>query len=93
MFGLGFWEILIILVVALLVLGPERLPEVAKTLGRSMAQLRHAADDLRDELSSTREDLENTLKIEESDDHSKTSAEETDNNATTDSDDSKSSEQ
>ena len=30
MFDVGFWELLIIAVVALLVLGPERLPEVAK---------------------------------------------------------------
>jgi sec-independent protein translocase protein TatB len=35
MLGIGMQEILIILVVALIVIGPKRLPEVAKTLGKA----------------------------------------------------------
>ena len=34
MFDIGFWEILLIGVVSLLVIGPEKLPEVARTVGR-----------------------------------------------------------
>ena len=34
MFGLGFGEIVIIAILALLLLGPDRLPEAAKTLGQ-----------------------------------------------------------
>lgn len=39
MFDIGFWEILLIGVVALLVIGPEKLPEVARTVGRWVAKV------------------------------------------------------
>ncbi|HEU4382292.1 MAG TPA: twin-arginine translocase TatA/TatE family subunit [Anaeromyxobacteraceae bacterium] len=47
MFGLGFGEILIILVLALILLGPARLPEVAKQLGKGLRDFKRATDDLR----------------------------------------------
>jgi TatA/E family protein of Tat protein translocase len=47
MFGLGFAEILVILVVALLVFGPDRLPELARSLGRGLGEFRRASNDLR----------------------------------------------
>ncbi len=43
-------ELLVILVVALLVLGPKRLPEVARSLGRGMAEFRRASSELRNTL-------------------------------------------
>ncbi|MBX2810818.1 MAG: twin-arginine translocase TatA/TatE family subunit [Myxococcales bacterium] len=46
-FGLGFWEIAFILGVALLVFGPSKLPELAKTLGRGLREFRNATDDFR----------------------------------------------
>ena len=48
MLGIGMQEILIILVVALIVIGPKRLPELAKTLGKGFAEFRKAADDLQE---------------------------------------------
>jgi TatA/E family protein of Tat protein translocase len=48
MFGIGIPEILIILVVALLVLGPQKLPELAKALGRAMGEFKRATRDLRE---------------------------------------------
>lgn len=60
MFGIGFPELLIILILALVVLGPQRLPELARTLGKGFAILKRAADDaqaqVRDELRGV-EDL------------------------------------
>lgn len=48
MFGsLGLPEILFILVIALLVFGPRRLPEVGKTLGKALREFRRATSDLK----------------------------------------------
>lgn len=47
MFGIGMPELIMILAVALLVLGPSRLPQVARTLGKGMREFRKASDDLR----------------------------------------------
>ena len=47
MFGIGMSEVIIILAVALLVLGPERLPGVAKSIAKGFRELRRASDDLR----------------------------------------------
>lgn len=47
MFGIGMQELLIVLAVALIILGPKKLPEMARTLGRAFAELQRATQDLR----------------------------------------------
>ncbi len=54
MFGVGPSELLVILVVALLVLGPKRLPELAHALGKGLAEFRKATSDLTSEFDSAR---------------------------------------
>ena len=47
MFGIGGWEMLVIGVIALLIFGPKRLPELARGLGKGLAEFRRASSDLR----------------------------------------------
>ncbi len=52
MFGIGMTEMLIILAVALIFLGPKKLPELAKSLGRAMGEFKRATADLKQSIES-----------------------------------------
>jgi TatA/E family protein of Tat protein translocase len=58
-------ELIVILVIALIVLGPSRLPDVAKALGRALAEFRKATSDLTDELADARRMLEDEVRAAE----------------------------
>lgn len=68
MFDIGFWEIAIIGVIALLVLGPERLPRVARTAGKYLSKARRTWSSVRREIErelaaeDLRRDLEQPIK-------------------------------
>ncbi|PLX74062.1 MAG: twin-arginine translocase subunit TatB [Desulfuromonas sp.] len=47
MFGIGFPELLLILALALIVIGPKRLPDIARALGRGFNEFKRATDDLK----------------------------------------------
>lgn len=53
MFGIGIQELIIIAIIALLIVGPKKLPDLAKTLGKSFGELRKAADGITDDLKQT----------------------------------------
>jgi len=52
MFGLGIQELIIIFIIALLIFGPKKLPDLGKALGRGIAEFRKASDELRDGIVS-----------------------------------------
>ena len=56
MFGIGTGELLLILIVALLVLGPKRLPEIARSLGKGMAEFRRASSEFQRTLTASLEE-------------------------------------
>jgi Tat protein translocase TatB subunit len=62
-FGIGGWELLVIAVVALVVLGPKGLPSAARAVGRVASELRRATSDLRQsiELDPELKDLPHAL--------------------------------
>lgn len=47
MFGIGFPELLMVMVLALVVIGPKRLPDIARALGRGFTEFKRATDDLK----------------------------------------------
>lgn len=64
MFGLGFTEILVILAIAIIVVGPDKLPEFAQKLGRIIWQIRHTSEEFRKEVGLSDLNLGHPLKKE-----------------------------
>ena len=56
MFGLGYQELLLILVIVLILFGAQRLPDLARSLGSSVKEFKKGVTDLKDEASATREE-------------------------------------
>ncbi len=64
MFDLGMQELIVIFVVALLVFGPQKLPELARSLGKGMAELRKSLQGIKEEIDSEMGEIEKPIKEE-----------------------------
>ena len=69
MFGIGMPELLVILGLALILIGPKKLPDLAKSLGKTMGELRKATDDLKEtiseEITPIKDEIPNRRELEE----------------------------
>jgi len=65
MFGMGIWEFLMILVLGVLLIGPEQLPKVARTIGKVITQFKRATSDLRDAVGKEMHQFEEMEDIKE----------------------------
>ncbi len=65
MFGIGLPELIVILVLALIVLGPEKLPEVARQVARFVNDLKKATDEFKKELELDKlDDIKNPVRLD-----------------------------
>jgi Tat protein translocase TatB subunit len=69
MFGIGMPELLVIAALALILIGPKKLPELAKSLGKTLGELRKATDDVKEsileEIKPIQDEMPNKWELEE----------------------------
>ena len=58
MFGIGMQELIIIAVIALIIVGPKKLPDLAKTLGKGFSEFKKATEGITDDLKGALKDDE-----------------------------------
>jgi sec-independent protein translocase protein TatA len=63
MFGIGGGEMFLIILVALMLFGSDKIPEIARAMGKGMRQLKDATNDIKHEISKSAEidDIKNTF--------------------------------
>jgi len=72
MFGIGMPEMIIILVIALVVIGPQKLPELAKSLGKGLAEFKKASDGFQRSVQEEATKIEEPKKTESTQMHTAT---------------------
>jgi Tat protein translocase TatB subunit len=65
MFDLGIMEIVVIFVVALLVFGPQRLPDIARAIGRGLAEVKNAMEGVKTQIDSEIRDVKDIKELKD----------------------------
>jgi len=65
MFGLGFPELLLIFVIALIVFGPKKLPELGRSLGRALPEFKEASEEFQESMKAEMKEVEKTAQLDE----------------------------
>ena len=78
MFDIGLQELIIIFVVALLVFGPKRLPDLAKTFGKGLGEIKRAFQDVKEQVETEFDETDKMLDDSLKEDHSSLSNEKKD---------------
>ncbi|MGH2664963.1 Sec-independent protein translocase subunit TatA/TatB [Flavobacterium sp.] len=67
MFGIGGGELIVIIFIALMLFGSDKIPDIARTLGKAMAQLKNATNDIKSEIQRSAESNDIDIKSMTSD--------------------------
>lgn len=62
---IGFWEVTFVLLIAIVVFGPKKIPEIARGLGQGIRAMREATDDIKKEIMDTADQTNITKEIKE----------------------------
>jgi sec-independent protein translocase protein TatA len=65
MFGLGIPELIVIFVIALVVFGPKKLPDLGKSIGRAMAEFKKAQQEFQESVKSEMNEVQKTANLDE----------------------------
>jgi len=65
MFGLGLPELIVIFVIALVVFGPKKLPDLGKSVGRAMAEFKKAQQEFQESVQAEMKEVEKTSGLQE----------------------------
>lgn len=64
MFGLGLPELIVIFVIALVVFGPKKLPDLGKSIGRAMAEFKKAQQEFQESVQAEMKEVEKTADLD-----------------------------